>query len=135
MLPYFADELKLKHVTRRLLWEEYISSNPDGYRYTQFCYHLQRYLMSKKGSVILDHLPCGELYVNFAGETLEYFDRSTNTAKKVKVFIGCMPYSSYTFVMGVKREKTIRTATPKVWKAVYYKQLICFRRLQATQSR
>lgn len=105
LLPYFADELKVKHVTRRLLWEEYKSSNPDGYRYTQFCHHLQQYLMSKKGSVILDHLPCGELYVDFAGESLHYIDPSTNTKRNVKVFIGCMPYSSYTFVMGVESER------------------------------
>jgi len=41
-LPDFAaihDELrKNKHVTLQLLWEEYRQANPDGYRYSRFCY-------------------------------------------------------------------------------------------------
>jgi len=30
-------ELKRKHVTLSILWEEYIEQNPDGYRYSRFC--------------------------------------------------------------------------------------------------
>ena len=30
-------ELKRKHVTLQILWDEYIETNPDGYRYSRFC--------------------------------------------------------------------------------------------------
>ena len=30
-------ELKRKHVTLSILWDEYIERNPDGYRYSRFC--------------------------------------------------------------------------------------------------
>lgn len=30
-------ELKRKHVTLSILWEEYIASEPGGYRYSRFC--------------------------------------------------------------------------------------------------
>ncbi len=30
-------ELKKKHVTLQILWDEYIDANPDGYRYSRFC--------------------------------------------------------------------------------------------------
>src|SRR5205085_8950126 len=30
-------ELKRKHVTLSILWDEYIGQNPDGYRYSRFC--------------------------------------------------------------------------------------------------
>jgi transposase len=30
-------ELKRKHVTLSLLWDEYIARNPQGYRYSRFC--------------------------------------------------------------------------------------------------
>ncbi len=30
-------ELKRKHVTLSILWEEYIAVEPDGYRYSRFC--------------------------------------------------------------------------------------------------
>jgi transposase len=38
---YFAKELKRTGVTLQLLWQEYRAENPDGYSYTQFCYHFQ----------------------------------------------------------------------------------------------
>ena len=46
-LPDFAqvhEELQRhKHTTRQLLWEEYRASHPDGYTYSRFCYHYQRW--------------------------------------------------------------------------------------------
>src|SRR6188768_1832096 len=30
-------ELKRKHVTLQILWDEYIETHPDGYRYSRFC--------------------------------------------------------------------------------------------------
>ena len=30
-------ELKRKHVTLTMLWDEYIERHPDGYRYSRFC--------------------------------------------------------------------------------------------------
>jgi len=32
-----AREMKRKHVTLQVLWEEYITEHPDGYRYSRFC--------------------------------------------------------------------------------------------------
>ncbi|WP_341872644.1 helix-turn-helix domain-containing protein, partial [Mesorhizobium amorphae] len=32
-----ACELKRKHVTLQVLWEEYIGAHPDGYRYSRWC--------------------------------------------------------------------------------------------------
>ena len=37
-LDYYVKELSRKGVTRKLLWEEYMEAQPNGYRYTQFCY-------------------------------------------------------------------------------------------------
>ena len=34
---YLYNELKRKHVTLKLLWDEYREHTPDGYRYSQFC--------------------------------------------------------------------------------------------------
>jgi len=39
-LPDFSRmniELRKRHITRQLLWEEYRASNPDGYGYSQYC--------------------------------------------------------------------------------------------------
>jgi transposase len=106
LLPHFESELKRKHVTRILLWEEYISSHPDGYRYSQFCYHLNQLLEPRSSTAVLAHRPCQELYVDFAGDTLFYVDRLNGECHKVQVFVACMPYSGYTFVIAVNSQRT-----------------------------
>lgn len=50
-LDYFKEELELPGVTRKSMWEEYRESNPDGYGYTQFCYHLKQYLIASRPSM------------------------------------------------------------------------------------
>ena len=35
--PAIHRELKRKHVTLSILWDEYIEQHPDGYRYSRFC--------------------------------------------------------------------------------------------------
>lgn len=38
---YLAWELKRPGVTLELLWQEYKREHPEGYGYSQFCYHFQ----------------------------------------------------------------------------------------------
>ena len=38
-LDQIHKELKCKHVTLLLLWQEYRQANPDGYQYSWFCEH------------------------------------------------------------------------------------------------
>jgi len=40
-LDYWREEFIRKHVTRRIIWEEYNSKYPDDYCYSQFCFLLQ----------------------------------------------------------------------------------------------
>ena len=69
---YFNNQLSLPGVTRRLLWEEYKMSNPEGYGYTQFCEHFARYKKCNKATMHFDHQPADYLQVDFAGKPL-YF--------------------------------------------------------------
>ena len=106
LLPYFENELKRKHVTRHLLWQDYLSKNPSGYRYTQFCYHLNQQLQARKPSAVLMHQAGEKLFVDFAGERLYIIDIQTGEAIFVHVFVGCLPFSDYTFIMAVERQTT-----------------------------
>jgi transposase len=105
-LPYFEKELARPHVTRHLLWREYLSENPDGYRYTQFCYHLLQQSVARKPSAILVHAAGEKLFVDFAGDKLNYIDLETGEIVAVNVFIACLPYSGYAFCMAVERQTT-----------------------------
>jgi Transposase and inactivated derivatives len=69
-LPDFAKmntELKKKHVTRSLLWEEYREQHPDGLGYSQFCEHYR--LWSNKVSVSMRQVIRLErkLFVDYSG--------------------------------------------------------------------
>ncbi|WP_158977276.1 hypothetical protein [Cellulophaga sp. L1A9] len=38
--PYFVKELRKTGVTKELLWQEYLTKHPDGYKLSQFRYWL-----------------------------------------------------------------------------------------------
>lgn len=104
-LPYFTRELGRVGVTRHLLWQEYRSSLPDGYSYSQFCFHLSQHTGAAKPSMVLGHRPGDKLYIDFAGSTISYTDRQTGELIKCQVFVACLPYSDYGFAMAVHSQK------------------------------
>jgi transposase len=106
-LDYFVKELERKghSVTQILLWEEYKEKHPDGYQYTQFCYHLKQHLKAKTPSMVLVHKPGDELYIDFAGRTVSYIDRLTGVEVVCQLFVATMPYSDYGFVLAVASQK------------------------------
>ena len=110
-LSYFKEQLtnaKL-HVTRQLLYEEYIKGFPRGYGKSQFYFHLKQNLVAQKDctAVLAETYNPGEkLMVDFAGDKLSYVDTETGEIVKVEVFVACMPYSGYTYVVCVPSQKT-----------------------------
>jgi transposase len=106
LISYFEKELGRKHVTKKILWDEYISTDPNGYRYSQFCFHLSQMLVARKPTAILEHNTGEKLYIDFAGDTMPYVDRETGEVKQAQVFVATLPYSNYTFLMAVPSQKT-----------------------------
>ena len=97
-LDYFFAELKKTGVTRRLLWQEYQSSNPNGYGYTQFCEYLSQERSLRSATMHLEHSPGEKLQVDFAGKMLHYTDVNTGGIKSCPVLVCVLPYSGYTYV-------------------------------------
>ena len=90
-LDYYFSELGERGVNKKLLWDEYRESNPDGYSYSQFCYHLYQQQVARKPSAVLHHQPGEKLYIDFAGKPLSYVDRtrcsdSNGTEMGVKLY-------------------------------------------------
>lgn len=102
---YYVKELTRVGVTRKLLWEEYRERHPSGYGYSQFCYHLGRYMQRRSRSMVLTHHPAEKLFIDFAGHTLPITDPRTGQITQCQVFIACLPYSDYAFVMAVKTQQ------------------------------
>lgn len=107
MLPHFKASLGHKHVTRYLVWEEYIKQHPDGYRKSQFFHHLKQHLVASNPTTSLtETYVAGEkLFVDFAGDTLEYVDTGTGEIIKVQVFVASLPYTDYGFALCVPSQR------------------------------
>ena len=107
-LPYYREQLGKKHVTRQLLWEEYMTSHPDGYQKSQFYYHLKQNLVAGKGATAVlsfTYEPGINLFVDFAGDKLHYVDPDTGEIVRVEVFVACLPYSDYEYALCVPSQK------------------------------
>ena len=89
---------KRTHETRRLLWEDYISKNPDGYSYSQYCDLLRQHLRVSNVVMHLDHMPGYEMMFDFAGDPLSYTDPDTGEIVRCPVLVCVLPYSGYTYV-------------------------------------
>ena len=108
------------HVTRQLLYEEYKAGYPHGYGKSQFFFHLQQNLIAQKDctAVLTETYNPGEkLMVDFAGDKLSYIDIETGEIIKVEVFVACMPYSDYTYVICVpsQKQRTFCLLSECVW--------------------
>lgn len=74
-----------------------------------FYFHLQQNLVTRKDYVAMltdTYNPGEKLMVDFAGDKLSYVDTQTGEVIKVKVFVACMPYSDYTYVICVPSQKS-----------------------------
>ncbi len=91
--------------TRRLLWEEYLKKNPDGYRYTQLCHHFSTWQQSRKVHMHLEHTAGEKLFVDFTGRKLSITDPNSGQITEVEVLV-CVPGGSqYTYVEALPGQK------------------------------
>ena len=85
-------ELRGRGVTLRLLWLEYLSRHPEGYRYTQFCEHFHAWQRRSRPPTMRQVHRAGEtLEVDWAGMTLAVID--AGAARAAQVFVACLPCS------------------------------------------
>lgn len=104
-LDYYIKEFQHKGVTCKLLWEEYRQEIPNGYGLTQFGYHLSQQIKASKPSMVLHHEPADKLYIDFAGKKLSYTNMETGEVVECQIFVACLAYSDYGFVMAVPSQK------------------------------
>jgi len=89
--------VKTKHVTMKLLHEEYKVQNPSGIGYTQFCSRIRSH--QKKTRIWMPQLhKAGEaLYVDWVGEKMFYTD-ADNGLVPVYLFVAVLGGSNYPYV-------------------------------------
>jgi transposase len=91
-------ELKRKHVTLSILWDEYIERHPDGYRYSRFC-DLYRSFEGKLSITMRQAHPGGErLFVDYAGDRAPVvIDRLTGEIREAWIFVAVLGASNFTY--------------------------------------
>ena len=111
LFPYFVTELKRTGVTLMILWNEYQKKHPDGYSYSQFCYHFQVWRNASKVSMHIEHKVGDKMFVDYAGDKLVIVDRRTGKEEPVEVFVAILGASQLTYAeasMSQKSEDWIR---------------------------
>ena len=104
-LPKICTELKRVGVTRHLLWEEYIKSQPDGYSYSRFCARIKQYKSSQDVTLRLEHKNGYALTIDYAGKKLFYIDKSTGEMIGCEVLVCTLPASGYTYAIALPSQK------------------------------
>ena len=91
-------ELKRKHVTLLILWDEYIAADPGGYSYSRFC-ELYRAFEKTLSVTMRQTYAAGErLVVDYAGDGVPVaIDRLTGEIRMAQIFVAVLGASSFTF--------------------------------------
>ena len=92
-----AREMKRKHVTLQVLWEEYIAEHPDGYRYSRFCDLFRGWEGRLPLTMRQNHGGGEKLFIDYAGDKVPVVDRQTGEVRDAHIFVAVMGGSSLSF--------------------------------------
>jgi transposase len=101
---YAKQELQKKHVTRQLLYGEYVNKYPESYSYSQFCELLNQSLKKEAYSLFQTYHPGEIMMADFAGDKLFYIDKETGEQIRCEVLVITLGYSGYTFVIALPNQ-------------------------------
>ena len=91
-------ELKRKHVTLLILWDEYIAANPGGYSYSRFCELYRSFEKTLSVTMRQTHAAGERLFVDYAGDGVPVvIDRLTGEIRIAQIFVAVLGASSFTF--------------------------------------
>jgi transposase len=91
-------EKRKKGVTLQLLWQEYKEKYPDGYQYSQYCYHYQQWRKKQvEPAFRFEHKGGEQMQVDYTGVKIPITDPKTGEIKKASVFVATLPASNYIY--------------------------------------
>lgn len=95
--PTIHRELRKKHVTLDLLWQEYKTEQPEGYAYSAFCQHYREWVGKLAVSMRQTHHPGEKCFVDYAGTTLPVIHPDTGEIRQAQLFVAVLGASNYTY--------------------------------------
>jgi transposase len=96
-MAWLYQELKRPGVTLQRLHLEYLARHPDGYRYSQFCRHYERWVRTLKPTMRQVHRAGEKAFVDFSGTRPVITEPTTGEVVPVELFVGVLGASSYVY--------------------------------------
>jgi transposase len=96
--PAIHQELRRKHVTLTIVWDEYIAAHPGGYRYSRFCELYRGWEARLSVTMRQSHRAGEKLFVDYAGDTVPVIiDRLTGQTRAAQIFVGVLGASNFLY--------------------------------------
>lgn len=90
-------ELGRRGVTLDLLWNEYKAQEPEGYGYSWFCKHYERWAAALPVTLRQTHTPGEKLFIDYSGNRLGIVNPHTGEIREAEVFVATLGASNYTY--------------------------------------
>lgn len=103
--PEIDELLPKRGYTLHLLWERYRTSHPDGYGYSQFCYHYSHHREVKDAVMHFEHKYGDKMFIDFAGEKVSYIERGTGEVIECEFFACLLGGSQYTYAQAIVNQR------------------------------
>ncbi len=105
LLPVLAARLKKRGVTKWMLYQQYTSQYPDGFKHSAFLERLNAFTGMSKPSMRVPHKAGDKLFIDFTGKRLSIVDIVSGEVQEVEVFVAILGCSQLTFVTAVASQK------------------------------
>lgn len=90
-------ELKRKHVTLMLLWQEYREKNPKGVGYSQFCNSYRSWCGTLDVWMRQNHKAGEKCFVDYAGDKIPVINSTTGEVCEAEIFVAALGASNFTY--------------------------------------
>jgi transposase len=90
-------ELKRRHVTKQLLWQEYKETTPGGLQYSQFCDRYLRWAKPLSATMRQAHRVGEKSFIDFSGSGLDLVHPLTGVCQKAVLFVVVLGASNLTY--------------------------------------
>lgn len=90
-------ELRHPGVTLIRLWQEYKTSNPEGYHYSWFSDQYREWRGTLDVSMRQTHEAGDKLFIDYAGQTVAVVNQQTGDIRQTQIFVATLGASSYSY--------------------------------------
>lgn len=105
ILPTLAAMLKKRGVTKGMVYEKYVLSNPEGYKSSAFLERLNTFMQVGKGTMRMEHKAGDKMFVDYTGKKLHIVDKLSGEITDVEVFVAILGCSQLTFVLAMPSQQ------------------------------